>query len=210
MEYLTPDEMKAAEAAAGSRGLGTERLMENAGRAIAGAIDDRYAQLRGGRILVVCGTGNKGGDGMVVARYLRDGWSVLVILLGGPTLIKTKEALRNWTRIEDLVISVKDAEDLKAHKRYFQRADIIVDAMLGTGMHGEVREPLATAVQMVNAARAAKVSVDIPSGLDPLTGEPSAQVVRADITVTLHRAKLGMRGRDEYTGEVVVADIGID
>lgn len=210
MEYLTPEEMRAAEAAAGSRGLDTEKLMENAGKAIAGVIDQRYASRRGGRILVVCGLGNKGGDGMVAARYLKKEWSVLVILLGGPGLIKTQEALRNWTRIESRVVSIGEAEGLKRHKRYFERADIILDAILGTGMRGEVRDPFATAVDMINAAKAVKVSVDIPSGLDPLTGEPSTRVVRADLTVTLHRAKAGMRGREEYTGEVVVADIGMD
>lgn len=209
MEYLTPEEMRAAEVAAGARGLDTEKLMENAGRAIARVVDERYAALRGGRILVVCGPGNNGGDGMVAARYLKEKWSVLVILLGGPALIKTKEALKNWTRIEDRVVSVRDVEGLKSHRKYFDKADIIIDAILGTGIRGEMREPLATAVEMVNAAKAVKVSADIPSGLDPLTGGLSTRVVRADLTVALHRAKVGMRGRDEYTGEVVVADIGI-
>jgi len=210
MEYLTPDEMRAAEAAAGARGVGTEELMENAGRAIAGVIDERYASLKGGRILVVCGTGNNGGDGLVAARYLKKGWTVLVLLLGSPAAIKTKEALRNWEKVESRVVSVVGEESLRLHKKYFDRAEVILDAMLGTGIHGEMREPMATAVRMINASKAAKVSADIPTGLDPLTGEAGAMVVRADLTVTLHRAKVGMRGRDEYTGEVVVAQIGID
>lgn len=212
-EYLTPEEMRAAEAAAAARGINTETLMENAGRALAKVVDERYGK-RGvrQRVLVVCGTGNNGGDGLVAARYLEESkdWSVLVLLLGGPAAIKTKEALKNWARAENLVISVGDLEALRAHKKFFDRADVIVDAVLGTGIRGEMREPASTAVSMVNAAKARKVAADVPTGLDPLTGELSTQAVRADLTVTFHRAKVGMRGKGNYTGEVLVVPIGID
>lgn len=209
MEYLTPDEMRAAEVAAAKRGLDTGRLMENAGREVARVVDERYARPKG-RLLVVCGTGNNGGDGFVAARYLKKNWSVLVLLLGGPGMIKTNEALKNWTKVEASVVSVPTKEALTTHKKFFDRSDVVLDAVLGTGVHGEMREPVATALRMVNAAKAVKVSVDVPSGLDPLTGEAAPETVRADLTVSLHRAKAGMRGREEFTGEVVVVPIGID
>ncbi len=211
VDYVTPEEMRRAEEEAASRGLGVEALMENAGRAVASVVDERYRPEGVRRVMVVCGTGNNGGDGFVAARYLKKkGWNVLVILLGGPFAIKTEEARKNWERVEPMVVSVGDEESLKKHRKYFERSDVIIDAILGTGVHGELREPAATAVRMINDSGAAKVAVDVPSGLDPLTGDASGTTVRADLTVALHRAKTGLRGKDEYTGDVVVAPIGID
>ena len=98
MEYLTPDEMTEAEKEAASGGLRVETLMENAGSAVASIIDERYGQRRSRRVMVVCGTGNNGGDGFVAARRLKEkGWSVLVLLLGAPFGIKTDEARKNWS-----------------------------------------------------------------------------------------------------------------
>lgn len=206
--------MRSAEKRAVERGTSVAALMENAGRAVASTIDRRYGHLPGSnrkRALLVCGLGNNGGDGFVAARYLKKmGWSVLVILLGTPFGIKTAEASENWRRVESSVISVERASELLRSRSYFERSDVIVDAIIGTGAKGGLREPAATAVNMINSSSAVKVSVDIPSGLDPLTGESSGPVVEADLTVALHRAKTGMRGRDEYTGEVEVVSIGID
>lgn len=211
MEYLTPDEMSEAEKGAISRGLGVGTLMENAGSAIAAVIDSRYRAKGSRRVLVVCGTGNNGGDGFVAARHLKEkGWSVLVLLLGAPSGIKTEEAMKNWERSERLVVSIGDTARLKAQQKFFDRSDVIVDAILGTGARGGLREPAATAARLINGSRAVKVAVDIPSGLDPLTGETSGPVVKADVTIALHRPKTGLRGKDEYTGEVIVAPIGID
>ncbi len=72
-----------------------------------------------------------------------------------------------------------------------------------------MREPVATAIGLINSSRGAKVAIDVPSGLDPLTGEASSAAVRADLTVTLHRAKTGLRGKDEYTGVLIAVPIGI-
>jgi NAD(P)H-hydrate epimerase len=86
----------------------------------------------------------------------------------------------------------------------------VVDAILGTGTRGGLRELAATAASMINGTKAVKVAVDTPSGLDPLTGETPGIVVKADLTIALHAAKVGLRERDEYTGEVIVVPIGID
>jgi hydroxyethylthiazole kinase-like uncharacterized protein yjeF len=211
MEYVTPDEMRRAEEKAIAAGVDVETLMENAGKAVASVIEDRYGSAKSRRVMVLSGTGNNGGDGFVAARYLKKlRWNVLVLLLGTPFRLKTPEASKNWERVERLVISVDSVEGLRAHSKYFDRADVIVDALLGTGAKGGIREPMATAVDTANSARAAKVSVDVPSGLDPLTGEAEGDVVRADLTISLHRTKTGLRGRDEYTGEIMVVPIGID
>lgn len=210
MDYVTPEEMSEAERRAASRGVDTTALMENAGRAIASVIDARYQPTNRKRVLVVCGLGNNGGDGFVAARYLKKKWTVLVLLLGTPFRIKTEEARKNWARVESSVVSIDSVKTLLSQQKFFDRADIIVDAILGTGTHGELREPAATAVSMINRSKAMKVAVDIPSGLDPLTGESPGPVVKADLTIALHQPKVGLRGKDEYTGEVTVTSIGID
>jgi hydroxyethylthiazole kinase-like uncharacterized protein yjeF len=210
MDYLTPDEMREVESRAAARGLSPRTLMENAGRAVAAVIEERLSKAQKMRALIVCGTGNNGGDGFVVAKALSKRWNVLVLLIGTPSAIKTEEARDAWLRAEGLVVSTEDEKTLQAHRKYFDRADVIVDAILGTGARGPLREPAASAVRMINGSKGFKVAVDIPSGLDPLTGDHEGPVVKADLTVALHRAKVGLRGRDEYTGEVTVVPIGID
>src|SRR5580698_425657 len=106
MDYVTPDEMRKAERMAIARGVDVETLMENAGKAVALEIDRRFGNSHSGRVLIVCGTGNNGGDGLVAARHLKKTWSVLVLLLGAPSAIKTEEARKNWERVEDSVVSV--------------------------------------------------------------------------------------------------------
>ena len=96
-----------------------------------------------------------------------------------------------------------------AHREWFASSDVILDAILGTGVKGDVREPVASAVRLMNDTGSAKVAIDVPSGLDPLTGAAGAATVRADLTITLHRAKVGIRGKAEYTGEVLAVPIGI-
>jgi len=210
LEYLTPDEMRAAERGAFAMGVSAETLMENAGRAVAEVVDDRFGPGASHTALVVCGPGNNGGDGFVAARYLKArGWTVLVLLLGAPAAIRTEESSKNWRRVENLVTSVVSPEELARYGDYFARSDVILGAITGTGFSGGLREPAATAVNMMNGSGAKRVAVDIPSGLDPLSGESHGPVFRADITVTFHRAKTGLRGKGEYTGEVLVVPIGI-
>jgi hydroxyethylthiazole kinase-like uncharacterized protein yjeF len=211
MEYLTPQEMRDAEARAGSYGLGPSELMENAGAAVARVVEERYARTGGGNVLVLCGLGNNGGDGLVAARLLGSGWRVRVLLLGPAADLKTSEAARSWARLGAPVESaeVRDRQTLLGRREWFAWADIILDAILGTGVKGDVREPMASAVRLMNDSGSSKVAIDVPSGLDPLTGAAGSTTVRADLTITLHRAKVGMRGKAEYTGEVLAVPIGI-
>jgi len=211
VEYITPEEMREAEERAVERGMAVEEMMENAGRAVADAVVE-WCNPSGG-IVVVCGSGNNGGDGFVAARHLSKRFKTSVVLLGRPGDIRTPEAKRNWERLAATkaeTISAASIEEVRASAKVLELAEVIVAAILGTGIKGEVREPLATAMDLVNKSRAKKVAVDVPSGLDPGTGAVSRHTIRADLTVTFHRPKVGLRGRDEYTGQVVVAPIGID
>ena len=212
VEYLTPEQMREAERRAASQGLDEAALMENAGAAIAMVVESRYARLAGRRLLVACGLGNNGGDGLVVARHMSRGWHVRVLLLGPASAIRTASSSRNWSLLGSSIerVEAMDVAVLQGLEGWFSWADVILDSVLGTGVRGEVREPLATAIRKINSSVAAKVSVDIPSGLDPLTGEAASATVKADLTVALHRAKVGLRGKGEYTGEVTVVPIGIE
>ena len=213
MEYITPLQMSEAEREAAKRGVSAEMLMENAGRAVADEVVRRYAPTKLERVAVVAGTGNNGGDGFVAARYLAAaGVKVSVIVLASPEGIKVGIARLNFERLRETGATIHLAGDLTTLRGFsgvFEMAKIIVVAILGTGIKGDVREPMAEAIRMVNVSRAIKVAVDIPAGLDPLTGATADQVVRANLTITLHRAKVGLKDKNEFTGEVLVAPIGI-
>jgi NAD(P)H-hydrate epimerase len=211
LEYIEPDEMIELEKGALMYGLGVRELMENAGRAVAEFVLSRYGAVR--RVCVVCGGGNNGGDGLVAARYLSALCGVDVILLTTPEKIRTEEARQNWRALAGTNAELHVADENAALVRdssVISGADVIVVAIFGTGVkRGAVKEPAATAISMINSARGAKVAVDVPSGIDPATGVASRPAVRADVTVALHLPKSGLKGRKEFTGEVVVAPIGI-
>ncbi|HUQ43012.1 MAG TPA: NAD(P)H-hydrate epimerase [Candidatus Limnocylindria bacterium] len=214
--------MTGADLRAQKLGIPGQRLMEHAGAAVAAATraiaeaTDRWGR---GPILVLCGPGNNGGDGFVAARYLaKAGADVAVILVSSKGSPSTADATRNWNRLdqEPLVTRIHAATSLeiKVLGKDIERASVIVDALLGTGVQGQLREPIRSAVELVLAARKAKVpivAVDTPTAVDLTSGDPSNPVVRADLTVTFHRPKTGLRTRRgiAYAGKVLVAPIGI-
>lgn len=211
-QYITPEEMRALEIGADSRGITVELLMENAGRGIANEIELALGPLIGRNVVVVCGKGNNGGDGFVTARYLaQKGASVTVILLAKPAEIKTDEARNNWVRLVEVKRLIMDsADELIKHGGVIKDAAIVVDAIFGTGITGDIRDPDATAIRIINESEGRKVSIDIPSGLDPATGEAKEPAVKADMTITLHRPKSGLKGNEKFVGKLVVVPIGLD
>ena len=196
-ELLTPAEMYRADALAVEAGVASLKLMENAGRAVAAEILGRYGKRM---VAVLCGPGNNGGDGFVVARLLKArGWPVKVYLLGDETKLKG-DALamrRKWKgRVEDFAAFPAT------------RPKLVVDALFGAGLNQDFPQSLADAVLAVGAP---VVAVDVPSGLDGLTGQPRGASLKADLTVTFFRKKPGhvLQPGRALCGEVVVADIGI-
>ena len=204
-------------------------LMENAGRSVAeetlklateaGLLKTRDGELQTQdlNIAVVCGGGNNGGDGYVVARHLYNaGCDVVVYAASDPAQL-TGDAAINRTIIERMDLErrdILDDEQLAAAESDLERANVIIDALLGTGFSGEVRPHLASVIRRINALALQNdrkmVAVDLPSGLDCDSGQPSSATVRADLTVTFVAPKKGFANlnAETYIGRVVVANIG--
>jgi len=178
-------------------GVPTSQLMENAGKAVADAVMKKY-NLAGKKVTVLCGTGNNGGDGFVAARYLRVHCDCTVVLLGEEKNITSDIARLNYSKIrgkvKTLVMPANIGEILNG-------SDIIIDAMLGVGITGKLREPYAGIVKKLNASRKQIVAVDLPTGIG------SDTAVKPAMTVTFHDIKDGME--DARCGKVLVVDIGI-
>ena len=173
--------------------------MENAGRGVAEEIAKRFED---GKIIVFAGLGNNGGDGFVAVRHLKN-FDVEVFLLGRKRDIRTEIARRNFDILERSGIKIWEAQIPSKLE-----ADIVIDAMLGTGVRGKLREPYKSAVDLINQSECYVVSVDLPTGLDPDTGKYE-DVVKADLTITFHKAKPGILRAKDVVGEIVVKDIGI-
>jgi NAD(P)H-hydrate epimerase len=219
---ISAEAMRGADARAQRQGVAGERLMEQAGSAVAGvahALLIQTERLGHGPVLVLAGPGNNGGDGFVAARRLaRAGVRCVVVLAATETRPTTPDAMRNWDRLErePLVERIHAAHehDVNLLLSGLERAALVIDALLGTGVRGPLREPVRTAVDLAGRARALGVpvlAVDTPTALDLTSGDVSDPVVRADVTVTFHRPKLGLltRAGRALAGRVLVAPIGI-
>ncbi len=186
-------------------------LMENAGKSVADAVDCRLGGVKGKTIHILAGKGGNAGDGFVAARHLaRRGARVVVHLAYEPETITHSDTLLNYRILEKTGL----ARIVKPHRRGWldlSGADVIIDAMLGVGVRGELRPPISEMAEAYNSAGGLKVSVDTPTGLDPDTGRASGNAVRSDITVTMGWEKRGFfQGEARlYTGEILVAEIGL-
>lgn len=210
---ITPEEMRAIEERAERLGVSRLQLMENAGKGVA----DFVARMdpAGMKVVVVAGTGNNGGDGFVAARHLAAYESIVkVFLLGREEEVKTAEASHNLRIIKEMkksveLVSLSDESFIEKLRQALSEVDLIIDAIFGTGIKGQLREPHASVIDMINHSRAYKLAVDVPSGLDPLTGEVCGRAVRANATITFHRPKRGLLLREDLVGELLVVNIGI-
>ena len=219
---MTAEAMIGADRRAQALGVPGERLMEQAGTATAAAaralaIDtDRWGR---GPIVILAGPGNNGGDGFVAARHLaRAGADVIVAFVATEARPKAPDAGRNWDRLQGEArvqrIHAPVARDVAILGQGIEKAAVVVDALLGTGVSGVLRDPIRTAVEVVHRARAAMVpvlAVDTPTAVDLSSGQPSDPAVRADLTITFHRPKTGLRTKlgAALAGRVLVAPIGI-
>ena len=184
-------------------------MMENAGAATIKILVKKFGDVKSKNILVFAGLGNNGGDGLVIARHLSGyGSNVTVFLLGEPDNIRSEECSWNWNLLEKMK-SIKLLTGGNLEHLNNLEFDIIIDGILGTGISGEIREPHSSAITFINKSNVFKLSVDVPSGVDPDTGDKNLPHVIANVTVTFHRMKVGMPKRKDVCGEIFVEKIGI-
>ncbi|MCB0211148.1 MAG: NAD(P)H-hydrate dehydratase [Anaerolineae bacterium] len=234
MYIVSTQQMQAAEKAANASGLSYDTMMENAGRAVAQAIE-RYADVSGGQVLVLVGPGNNGGDGLVVARYLAQSGVTVAAYIWKRNI----ENDPNWSRLDQTSVERIWGDDASSQTRLAQlldESDMIVDALLGTGVSRPIEGSLAELLDQTKAvvmARQAKhddphiveparpqfdsaplpaiIAVDVPSGLNSDTGQVDPHTLTADVTVTLAAVKKGhiLPPGPDVVGQLVVGDIGL-
>jgi len=216
MKILTVEEMREVDRlTAEGCGIPTLTLMENAGARVAEFIQQRFPSFRQRRIVVICGKGNNGGDGLVAARYLREAGAKPVVFLLAAASELRGDAAANLKRWQDLPGELQLAPDARAWddaKTSLESAEIIVDALLGTGARGPVEGLLRHVIEWVNGSipRAQIISVDIPSGLSADTGEFEGAAITANYTITFTAPKAGffLGSAQECLGQLLVRDIG--
>ncbi|MFC1742023.1 NAD(P)H-hydrate epimerase [Nanoarchaeota archaeon] len=196
---ITTAEMRRLEDKAEQQGTSRLILMERAGKSIAEAIQNRFKD-KNTKILFICYHGNNGGDGFCAARYLMEAdYNAKVFFIGKETKLKD-EARTN----HDMLMSINPDIFVKGFD--IHTYDVIVDCILGTGTKGQLKENIATTVAAINESEAFKISIDVPTGINPDTGEESNVYVKADLTITMHDIKQGLKERKE---KILILDLGL-
>jgi ADP-dependent NAD(P)H-hydrate dehydratase / NAD(P)H-hydrate epimerase len=208
-ETISSRDMHALETNAEYFGISLLQLMENAGRNVAQEIGKRFKKDQA--VAIFCGLGGNGGDGFVAARHLlaMGFYKVMVFLAGKAKDINHEAARANWVALQPFKDSIVIKEVVDATEVANFNADIVVDALLGTGTKGKLKPPISQFVAQINAVKAFKLAVDVPTGIDSDTGDALGAAVNADVTVTFHRAKKGFKAAKVNVGKLVVVDIGL-
>ncbi len=221
MKAITSDEMRTLERFAVELGIPTRILMEIAGMRVANVAANEMK--RASSACVLCGSGGNGGDGFVAARYLHNaGIRTDVFLISPESNISSSDSLENLKILKGLQVTIVELasdESFKKLKSSIIDSDIVIDAMYGIGMRGEIKDVAARAVDLVNDLKKEikgkrpymVLSVDVPSGTDASTGEVSRKCVAADITVTFEYPKIGLLRypASKFAGKIITASIGI-
>ena len=224
---MDPIDMMVADINCEDLGLSRLCLMENAGKCLSDEIAtiSTFTFSKPVKVAIFTGSGGNGGDGFVAARHLLNrGFEVEVFMLASPEEIKSIDAQINFEILENMVplisrlkiTELKDSSDLDnieiAKSKSFSEY-IIVDGILGTGIKGQLREKVRKTVEVINESNALKLAIDVPTGMDPLTGEIPDIAVKPEYTMTFHKVKTGVKKaslEDESSvGGLVISDIGI-
>ncbi|MHA1820409.1 MAG: NAD(P)H-hydrate dehydratase [Promethearchaeota archaeon] len=226
-DKMSVKEMQIADANTNEFGVEFLQLMECAGYSSAMSIINEFNLAKNDIAYVFCGTGNNGGDGFVVSRHLiSKGIKVYLFMVGDPNRIRSAHARSNWNILNNMIlgptiIRVRDSSEIQDFKsspllKDLPAPKVIIDALLGTGVRGEIREPVLSAIKLINKLKRNNIkvaSIDVPSGMDPNTGEVSASqiCVEPDLLITFHTKKAGFDNPEakKKFGKLVVNSIGI-
>ena len=215
MRVLNTQQMREADRRTISDvGIPSIVLMENAGRQAVAAMEAAFDGLAASKVGVLCGRGNNGGDGFVVARTLvQRGVEAIVFLLGSVSEVRgdARTNLEILGRIGLTVVEIANAQEWELHFTEVSECDLLVDAMLGTGFHGRLTGLLETVVADVNDLPIPVVAIDLPTGISADSNEIDGEAIDASMTVTLAAPKvpLVLPPADRRCGDLVIADIGI-
>ena len=217
-KIMTRDEVRSFDAyAINTLGIPGTVLMENAGRSCAELLMQLLSNKSNPKVSILCGTGNNGGDGFVIARHLiNNGFQVNTAIFGKAQKIKgdaktNLDILKKMNhKIQTIDINQENIEETV--NSFAADSDMIVDALFGTGLTGQLRPPHQNLINAVNKLNRPILAVDIPSGLDCDTGQPLAHAIKADYTVTFIAVKKGFttENAQTHTGQIHIASIGID
>ena len=216
MKLVTAKEMKALDVQAqNDYAMPGILLMDNAAQAVAEAVHEALTALEGERVVIFCGGGNNGGDGLGAARWLQSyGVSVRAFVVGAALDAVQGDAaleLAMFTKAGGRVEALSTEDDWVLAELAASKADVLVDALLGTGFHGELEGDVLRACELLNKSEKYILAVDVPTGVNADNGAVSENAVRADHTVTMALVKTGLLlypGR-EYCGDIELADISM-
>ncbi len=213
MEYiLTPDEMrKADETAIKEIGIPGEILMENAARSASDYIDEFLLNIEipDPEVLIICGSGNNGGDGFALARHLHEMWDIRILWIGDENKMSPESSM-NFKVVNNLGIQVDHVESEEEVAEYDFNADCIIDAMLGVGGSENLRGLILPIVQASNDSDGYRIAIDVPTGLNAETGAAHLDCFKADMTVTMFAIKSGMLRNEgpDVCGDINVVSLG--
>jgi len=185
-------------------GIGLEMLMENASRQIAAAARAFLGEVNGKRVLALAGSGNNGGDALGAIRHLRSWGASVAAVVSTPIDRLRPLPRRQYEILRGIGVAPPDADAV-------DRADLLLDGLLGYSVSGAPRGPVAELIRVANTSGVPILGIDLPSGLDPDSGAPLGVAIRAAVTVTLALPKRGLVSPDarNLVGELLLADIGI-
>ena len=203
---ITLKQMQVLERAAHKKGIFTKDLMQNAGKEVAKIIEQKFT-LENSHVVLFANTGNNTGDGFACIKHLFEK-APAVILLFGKEENMGEETLENYNQIKETIpiIKINTKEDLD--KFQFQDVNLIfIDALLGTGITGDLKDNIKLAINFFNEKQAQKIAIDIPSGLNPTTGEIKDKMCNVELIVALHDIK---EGAVKFQDKTTIVDIGLN
>jgi len=203
---ITTAEMQALENKSEELGVSKIQLMQNAGKGIFKTLKEKFPDLKEKKVLVIAYHGNNGGDGFVAANYLADICEVNILFLGNETKLKPEARLNYDSVLNNVKIQFFDIDFYEIDMINFDDYDIIIDAIFGTGINDKIKDQMSNVIDLINESKAFKVAVDVPSGINPDTGEVLDKAINSDLIITFHDIKQGL---EKFKDKTVVVDIGI-